>query len=132
MPYKRAEDKRAHNLRYTPAWKASNPDKVQAAQQRYRERHKGELKAAVIAAYGGRCACCGETNHVFLTLEHPNGDGAEHRHRLGRSGDSVYYDLKKRGWPPGFEILCWNCQWGRRSNGGVCPHQENMLKVVNG
>jgi hypothetical protein len=37
------------------------------------------IREDVIAAYGGRCACCGEFERDFLTLDHVNNDGAEHR-----------------------------------------------------
>jgi hypothetical protein len=31
--------------------------------------------------------------------------------------------LKKRGYPPGYRVLCFNCNRGRYLNGGVCPHE---------
>jgi hypothetical protein len=30
----------------------------------------------------------------------------------------------KHNFPPGFRLLCSNCNFGRARNHGVCPHQE--------
>ena len=93
-----------------------------------RERN-AKLKDDVYRAYGGyRCACCGETIPEFLTIDHVNYDGAEHRKTLvhGKRSpvDVILRWLRDNGYPKGFQILCWNCQWGKRKSGGVCPHQR--------
>lgn len=83
------------------------------------------VRADVYAAYGGfRCACCGETEEAFLSIDHINNDGAEHRrnNRL-QTGEQMHRWLKRNGYPEGFQVLCMNCQWGKRNNNGVCPHQ---------
>lgn len=81
------------------------------------------LKAEVIGAYGGCCSCCGEKNPAFLTIDHMNNDGSEHRRTIKTS--RIYSWLKKRGYPKeGFQVLCFNCNCGRYVNGGICPHQE--------
>ena len=41
----------------------------------YRVRWWRELRAQMRRAYGDRCACCGETEPVFLTLDHVHGGG---------------------------------------------------------
>lgn len=82
------------------------------------------VRHEVYMAYGGyNCACCGETERTFLSIDHVNNDGAEHRRscRLN-SGEQLYRWLKRNGFPSGFQILCMNCQWGKRNNKGVCPH----------
>jgi hypothetical protein len=77
---------------------------------------------------GARCACCGETTIEFLTIDHVNGDGAKHRRRLKESGGygglSLYRSIKRAGFPPDFQVLCYNCNVGRHRNGGVCPHRR--------
>lgn len=40
-------------------------------------------------------------------------------------GYQTYYWLKRNGFPPGFNVLCWNCQWGIHINKGKCPHEES-------
>jgi hypothetical protein len=80
------------------------------------------LRAGMLAAYGGVCACCGEDREPFLTLDHSNRDGAEHRRSVGGS-NSILVDLRNRGWPKdGYRILCMNCNWATRY-GKECPHQ---------
>lgn len=85
-----------------------------------------KLRDETFAAYGGYiCSCCGETNPGFLSLDHIDGGGNEHRRAIGRkSGVGFQYWLKKNGFPPGFQVLCYNCNLGRAfAGGGVCPHK---------
>jgi len=90
------------------------------------KRRRTELKLAVIKGYGGACTCCGETNPIFLTIDHVNGDGAQDR-RKGLKAGKLAVKLIQQGFPSGYQILCWNCNLGRQLNGGVCPHQEVVL-----
>lgn len=82
------------------------------------------LKAEVFEAYGGTCACCGEDESKFLQFDHIEGKGNEHRRRFGsgKGNLGVWKHLRDEGFPPGFQILCANCNFGRSLNGGVCPH----------
>lgn len=80
------------------------------------------LREEMLKAYGERCACqwCPETNTDFLTLDHINGDGKEHRKQVG---SHTYADLRRKGWPQGgYRLLCWNCN-ALTKNGRVCPHE---------
>ena len=111
---------REERLRYA---REDNPahkrDRVRKARTR--------LKDSIYEHYGSVCACCGETNRKFLTIDHVNGGGRGHRASLGPKGGSrlaVMYDIKKRDYPPDFQILCFNCNCGRAHNGGICPHKE--------
>jgi len=92
---------------------------------------RARLKRELVDAYGGKCACCGESEIEFLTLDHINGDGAEERRRLGGrcwAGPTFYSYLKKLGWPKGdYQILCYNCNCAKRQS-KICPHQR--LKAV--
>lgn len=83
--------------------------------------HQAALKDEIYAAYGGYvCACCGETVRAFLSIDHVNNDGAEHRKVSDRR--KLYWWLKKHGFPSGFQVLCMNCNFGKARNNGVCPH----------
>lgn len=90
-----------------------------------RERGRAKvraLKAQVFEAYGGlRCACCGETQFEFLQLDHINGGGAEHR-KSGLMGSPLYTKLRREGFPPGYQVLCANCNFAK-GHLGYCPHR---------
>ena len=66
------------------------------------------------------CACCGEDEYRFLALDHINGGGSKDRKKFG---PSFVYWLKAQGWPPGFQVLCHNCNMAKHWY-GICPHQE--------
>lgn len=92
---------------------------MRLAQADYRRR----LRETVYAAYGGFvCTCCGEREPTFLSLDHINNDGAEHRREL-KHPDALYGWLIKNGFPPIVQVLCMNCNFGKQRNGGTCPHQ---------
>jgi len=88
----------------------------------YYERQKvgrRKLKADAVNHYGGKCACCNETQIEFLTIDHINGGGNQHRKEL--NGRNIYYWLKENGYPAGFQVLCCNCNMAKGWY-GVCPH----------
>lgn len=92
---------------------------------KYKYKNNPENKRRVLEAYGGRCVCCGEDNPIFLSIDHINNDGHKHRKTIGRSGSSLYKWLIERNFPKdNFQLLCFNCNLGKRVNGGVCPHQQ--------
>lgn len=88
------------------------------------------LKLKVYDAYGGQfCQCCGETEISFLSLDHINNDGAKHRREISAhkmSGKTFYKWLIKNNFPYGLQVLCMNCQFGKKQNNGVCPHQNEL------
>lgn len=86
-----------------------------------------ELRAETLNAYGGAiCACCGERNERFLCLDHIASDGAQKRRESGKSGWAYLSRLRRLGFPPGYQVLCFNCNCGRAYNGGICPHKEQV------
>lgn len=117
-------------------WRRANPDKQAEYTRRYRERHPDRvartywnLKACVMNAYGGQCACCGERQIEFLSIDHVDGSGADHREALGdrrqASGKKTYEWLRDNDFPQDgrFQVLCANCNAGKRRT-GVCPHEQ--------
>jgi len=93
------------------------------------KKNKHNKKMMVYTHYGGnppKCACCGETELVFLSIDHINGGGSKHRRKVG-SGYLLYYWLINNNYPEGFQILCRNCNWAK-SHGG-CPHKMYERKV---
>jgi len=92
-----------------------------ACKERAKRRHD-DFRRKVFERYGGaKCACCGETIFVFLTIDHTNNDGAKHRKEVGRAAYNICRWLHRNGYPPGFQVLCMNCNWAKRF--GPCPHQ---------
>jgi hypothetical protein len=67
----------------------------------------------VLDAYGHRCAECGITSDIFLTVDHVDGGGRAHR----RAGAKNGYELNRRviaeGCPLAYQLLCWNCNWSK-------------------
>jgi len=101
----------------------------------YKNKDNAGNKQAVIDAYGGRCACCGEDNPVFLSVDHINNDGNLHRKKGGGMGSSLYKWLIKRNFPKdNFQLLCHNCNRGKHLNGGICPHQQETggIRICQG
>lgn len=108
---------RGKKRRLDPAWTKQDSQQQKA----YRAR----LKGAAFEAYGGPvCACCGESHIGFLTIDHIDNDGAEHRRQTGGKARKLYRWLKANDYPGGFQVLCYNCNCGKSNNGGVCPHKE--------
>jgi hypothetical protein len=73
--------------------------------------------------YGWECACCGEDNPDFLSLDHINEDGGKER-KNGTVAKTYKLALKEND-PTKYQILCYNCNMGRSFRGidGVCPHK---------
>lgn len=108
---------------YLKAWKKSDAAQpyVERHKLRQRERHQAQKREAM-DAYGGVCACCGESELVFLAIDHVDNDGAEHRRESGMGkGPRAYRWLRDREYPPGFQVLCHNCNYAKSR--GTCPHQ---------
>lgn len=97
-----------------------------------KKRYLEEMREMLFKHYGDKCSCCGESEKIFLTLEHLNNDGAFHRKQV-RSMNPValILDLRKRGWPEqGYTILCFNCNLGKAKNKNICPHVQKRIENV--
>lgn len=111
-------------------WRVANlTTERKAVYNRAATAKRARIKDAVFGAYGGyRCACCGETERAFLTLDHVNNDGAKMRREMFGSrtyaGYRTYSWLASHSFPAGYQVLCMNCNHGKRMNDGVCPHQQ--------
>ena len=112
-------------IRINNEWRKRNKDK---------DRHYGQvgtarLKDQAIAAYGGKCSCCGEMNREFLTIDHPRG-----RKTIGHSkrmcGAHLYRWLRNNGYPKkDFRLLCMNCNFSIGMY-GFCPHERTAARVI--
>lgn len=114
--YQRQKETRAANAK---RYRAAHRDAFLAHQR----AHHAALRDAALRAYGGYlCACCGETLPQFLCIDHINGGGAAHHKQVGL-GSMFYNWLKKQGYPPGYQVLCYNCNQAKGQN-GECPHKR--------
>lgn len=97
------------------------------------KRHRDKLREEVLAAYGGCCKCCGETEPQFLTVDHVFNDGAQERQRRGnkfRPGSGMYARLRREGFPQDrYQLLCWNCNLSKRFN-GECIHAIHARALI--
>jgi len=112
---------------YAKEWRKKNREKYKATQKRAYDK----MRYDCLSHYSNGepiCSCCGEKEILFLHIDHIEGDGAEHRRKLKSElgyypgGNNLPYWLKKNGYPEGFQILCANCNLGKRCN-SVCPHK---------
>jgi hypothetical protein len=96
------------------------------------KKNRDRVRDEAFAHYGGYvCSCCGETEKMFLTLDHIYNDGRWHRRAQKiKSGSATYYWLRRNEWPSNFAVLCWNCNVGKHRNNGVCPHKEEVDKAA--
>ena len=111
---------------YVRKYRRQDPDRYRAMD---RAKHR-KKKLTVLDAYGGRrCACCGIEYISMLTIDHVNNDGAKHRKQMARGkktvGSRLYQWLISHGFPPGFQVLCFNCNSSKHTCGGVCEHKRN-------
>lgn len=137
-------DQRKHNKRYyannrekviesSKEQARKNPEQQKARHKKWylankelsNERSKDSQRKdrlTVLAAYGGKCVCCGETRFEFLAIDHINGGGR--KHRLSIPSGKVYRWLKKQNYPKdGFQVLCHNCNMAKAFY-RICPHQK--------
>jgi hypothetical protein len=91
--------------------------------EKNRVRRK-QLRQEILDAYGNKCVCCKERNEKFLSIDHVYGQAQKHYKEIGGK-DRLYYWLKQQGFPKReFRLMCFNCNFGRAKNGGICPHKE--------
>lgn len=99
------------------------------ARNDYQARNRVDRRIRVFSHYGSKCACCGESEIGFLTIDHIGGmvpEMAECGVKLG--GDNLYKYLIAHNFPPGYQCLCANCNmaigwWG------VCPHKAKQVST---
>lgn len=83
-----------------------------------------KTKLEVVDAYGRFCYCCGEGRIEFLCIDHINGGGTQER-KNGLRGQAFYRYLIKNNFPPGYRVLCHNCNMSL-GKFGYCPHDKEQ------
>lgn len=97
------------------------------------KHRRKDRRARIIDHYGSECVCCGELEPIFLSIDHINNDGADHRAHItkkrgrGKAAGSttMYKWIEKNNYPTNLQLLCHNCNMGRHLNGGICPHKSD-------
>jgi predicted restriction endonuclease len=109
-----------HNFPSDHYYKTNTPD----------TRHYQKLKHLVFEHYGTKCACCGESNPLFLSIDHINGSGRKQMKELnfGR-GIKFYRWLIKNNFPSGYRTLCLNCN-SAMGHYGYCPHNKEIVMTM--
>lgn len=87
--------------------------------QKQRQERWKVIKDKVLRHYSEGDPCCRSCNFAdirALTLDHIAGNGAEHRRAIGLGSGQAFYEwIIKNSFPPGFQVLCANCQFIKRS-----------------
>jgi hypothetical protein len=100
---------------------------------RLREKRE-EIRKEVYIAYGGvKCNCCGECEYSCLEIDHIDNNGEiDRKTGLKKAGIDLCIKLKKMGYPPGYQVLCCNCNQSKRRNGGICAHKTKLDYLLSG
>lgn len=93
-----------------------NIEKCRLYSRQYWKQNNEKIKREALIHYGNsKCACvwCGFNDIRALSLDHINGNGAEHRRQLKAMGIGGYFYkwLKLHSYPLGLQTLCMNCQF---------------------
>lgn len=106
--------------------------------ERDRKIYRLFLKLEMQHAYGSKCVKCGETEPLFLVLDHIYDTSAYEKKKIGwqvRPGEIINF-LKKRGFPAKnswLQLLCVNCneikECNRRKNGNQNKHVIDITKI---
>lgn len=122
----------AKNMKRIGDWRKKNRPRVNVWMKRYgsNKKYHQSLRQKVLSHYGGQkpvCKCCGESNTAFLTIDHINGGGSQHRKRVRTD---FYGWLVRENYPKGFQLLCFNCNSAKHIY-GICPHKggQRALEV---
>lgn len=104
-------------------WMKNNRPKINL----WRKNKVSSLRFEILKSYGDKCSCCGESEKRFLTIDHINGGGKEHRAKFNNTAYAVYKDIINGKFDKNlYRILCMNCNFAIRF-GDKCPHKDNIL-----
>jgi hypothetical protein len=90
-------------------------------------KRRRDLVEAVIDGYGGKCSCCGCDTREFLTIDHVNGGGSQHRREEGKL--AAHLDALARNFPPDYQLRCFKCNFSKHLGEGLCLHERKLVKL---
>ena len=130
------EEKIANSKRY---WKRKFSDQnFMENRRKLTNRAHKRTRIEAMMAYGGlTCSCnhrgkpCGPHPFEFLAIDHINGEGKD---KKAKYGHKLIQKLRSLGYPPGFRVLCHNCNSALGFH-GFCPMsdtetQQRKIKVL--
>ena len=96
---------------------------------KYQAKYSYQIKKEVLTHYSKQesnhdfpiCACCGYLELEALTLDHKYGRKNVPKDE-NKTGHKLRMVLKKKGYPPNYKVLCFNCN-SAKSDLGICPHK---------
>ena len=102
-------------------WRAKYQWKRTKKQKLYREENRNEINVRALSGYhkqkksihkllGNKCKNCGENDPIYFQIDHINNDGCLDRNKVTLK--KCLEDPKK------YQLLCANCNWAKRLNGG--------------
>jgi hypothetical protein len=111
-----------------------NRDKYLHTRREYEAKKIRKVIPLVLGHYSGGsfvCACCGQSERDFLTIDHVDGQGNRMARELGvpRGGSELYRWLVRNQFPSGFAVLCANFNSSKGKH-GLCVHKRAGLGVV--
>jgi hypothetical protein len=116
----RADPEAVQRLRESSNRSHQKHKKVRNAAMTERNR---KFRRDIIEELGGKCACCGETELIFLCLDHIKG-GGRREYEKATGPLSVWRAAKREGLPRDkYRVLCWNCNSAIGMH-GRCPHSD--------
>lgn len=93
---------------YMRDWRAKHPEDAIRASISNRKAFV-KLRYEVLSHYSGgkpKCKKCGFEDIRALCIDHINNGGCRHRKSIRKI---LFKWLKKQGLPPGYQVLCANC-----------------------
>lgn len=118
-------DRRTYFREYQRAYRQKNKSEILEYNRGYRKRHRPQVRLMVLVHYSNGtmcCACCHEDYEPFLVIDHILGGGRQHIERIGSGSGRIYRWLQKNNFPPGYQVLCANCNH-RKSTSAACDCQ---------
>ena len=84
--------------------------------ERARDRkRRRQSKIKILDFLGRRCVCCGETDEIYLEVDHVFNDGNKEKKGSGK-WETIYKKLQVE--PGRYQILCCNCNKAKHYNDG--------------
>lgn len=102
---------RARLHAYEAKWRNQHRNQERIRLRAISESNKNAV-VNVLTDGEGTCRWCGQGDIDVLVIDHIEDDGAQHRRENGGkcfSGERFYRWIIKNDYPPGFQVLCANC-----------------------